>query len=125
MTKKKEKEMKKEEGEGKRRKTYALEDLLAADVEEAGVEVADALGDVDELGLVGGLDLAGADGEVEGEADAAVGLEDAEPVGAAAAAAGREADLVLARVRRREGEPARRLAPLRDYPVLVVEHLLL
>lgn len=98
--------------------------MLAADILEAGVEVADALGDVHELGLIGRLDLGGADGEVEGQLDAAVGLCGRKPAWAPAAAARREADLVLARLGRREGEFARRGSPLRDYPVVVVEDFL-
>lgn len=46
------------------KKTHPLEDLLPPDIQKTGVQVADALGDVDELGLVGGLDVAGADGQV-------------------------------------------------------------
>lgn len=125
--------MKKEEwleggGGGREReigKTYTLEDLLAADVLQAGVEVADAADEVLHLGLVGALDLARlADGQVQLQPDAAVGAQHAQPVLAPAAARRREADPVLARVRRAEREPPRRAAPLRYHAVVVVEELL-
>ena len=101
-----------------------MEDLFAADILEAGVQVADALGDIHELGLVGGLDLGRTDGQVEGELDAAVGLVSRQPARTSAAAARREADLVLARLGGREGEFARGGSPLRDYLMIVVEDFL-
>ena len=105
--------------------TYALEDLLAADILQAGVEVADALDDVLHLALVGALDLASlADGEVEAQLDAAVGAQDAQPVLAAAVAGGGEAEAVLAGVGGAEGEAAGGAAPLGDDAVIVVEELL-
>ena len=106
--------------------TYALEDLLAADILQAGVEVADALDDVLHLALVGALDLASlADGEVEAQLDAAVGAQDAQPVLAAAVAGGGEAEAVLAGVGGAEGEAARGAAALGDDAVVVVEEFLL
>lgn len=106
--------------------THSLEDLLAPDVLQARVEVLDALGDVLQLALVGALDLAGlADGEVERQLDAAVGGRGVEPVRPVAVAAGREAEPVVARLVRREREAPRRRAALGDYPVVVVEDLLL
>lgn len=113
------------ERRGKRGGTYSLEDLLAPDILQTRVEVLDPLGDVLELALVGALDLAGlADGEVEGELDAAVGVGGVQPALAAAVAAWREAEPVVARVGRREGEAPRGRAPLRDYSVVVVEDFL-
>lgn len=105
--------------------THPLEDLLALDIVQARVEVLDALGDVLQLALVGALDLAGlADGEVEGELDAAVGVGGVEPALAAAVTAGREAEAVVAGLVRGEGEAARRGAALGDDSVVVVEDFL-
>lgn len=92
---------------------------------QARVEVLDALRDVLQLALVGALDLAGlADGHVQGQLDAAVGVRGVEPVLAAAVAARREAEPVLARLVRREGEAAGRHAALGDDAVVVVEDFL-
>ncbi len=100
-------------GRGERGDTHTLEDLLAADILQAGVEVADTADEVLHLGLVGALNLARlADGQVELEPDAAVGAQHAQPVLAPAAARRREADTVLAGVGRAEGEPPRGAAPL-------------
>lgn len=106
-------------------RTYPLEDLLPLDVVQARVEVLDALGDVLQLALVGALDLAGlADGQVQGQLDAAVGVRGVQPVLAAAVAARGEAEAVLAGLVRREGEAAGRRAALGDDPVIVVEDFL-
>ena len=84
--------------------THPLEDLLPSNILQAGIQITDALGDVDELGLVGRLDLGGADGQVQRQPDAAVGLHRRQPPRPPAAAARREADPVLARVCCCEGE---------------------
>jgi hypothetical protein len=105
--------------------THSLEDLLATDVLQPGVEVLDARGNVLELVLVGGLDLGRvADGEVEGEADAAVLGVLAEPAGAARGGRGGEAEHVVAGVGGGEGELAGGAAALGDDAVVVVEEFL-
>ncbi|KAK5629141.1 hypothetical protein RRF57_004855 [Xylaria bambusicola] len=89
------------------RETYSLEDLLAPDVLQARVEVLDTLRNVLQLALISALDLARlADGQVQRQLDAAVGVRSVQPALAAAVAARREADAVVARLVRREGEPA-------------------
>ncbi len=83
--------------------TYSLEDLLAPDVLQARVEVLDALRDILQLALVTALDLARlADGQVQRQLDAAVGARGVQPVLAAAVAARREAEAVVASLVRRE-----------------------
>lgn len=107
-------------------KTYTLEDLLPPDVVQARVEVFDPLGQVVHLALVAALDLARlANGEVEVEPDAAIGIVRRQPALAAAAAGRGEADLVVARLGGVEGEAAVRIAPLRDHSVVIVEEFLL
>lgn len=105
--------------------TYTLEHLFSPDVVKTCVEILDAASNVFELVLVGTLELAGlADGEVEVQADAAVGVVDAEPSVAAGGGAGGEAELVLARVGGGEGEAAGFGTALGDDAVVVVEDFL-
>jgi hypothetical protein len=106
--------------------TYSLEHLLPPHVVQPRIQVLEPPSKILNLGLVGALELARlADGKVEGQADAAVGLGGAEPGGAARRRRGLEADLVVACVGGREGEAARLATALRDDAVVVVEDFLL
>ena len=99
-----------------------LEHLLAADVQQAAVEVLDLLHDALDLALVGTLDVAAlADDEVEAEFDAADGLAGAEPAVRGGAGRGRKADAVVAGVGGAEGEAAFGGAFGGDDAVVVVE----
>jgi len=105
--------------------TYTLEHLLSPNIIKARVEILDTASNVLELVLVGALKLAGlADGEVEVQADATVGVVDAEPSVAAGRGAGGEAELVFARVGGGEGEAAGFGAALGDDAVVIVEDFL-
>lgn len=102
-----------------------MKHLLPPDILQPAAQILDALDDVVNLALVGALDGAGlADGQVEGQLDAAGGVHGGEPVGAARGGRGHEADLVVARVGGREGEAARGGALLGDDAVVVVEDFL-
>lgn len=110
----------------KREETYTLENLLATDISQAVVEVADARGNLAERVLVVALNLARvADNHVELELDAAVGHGRRQPRGAARRGAGHEANLVVACLGGGEVEFARRGAGLGDDTVVVVEDFLL
>lgn len=105
--------------------THALEDLLPPDIVQSGVEVLDARSDVLELRLVGALNLIGlANDQIENQLDAAVGVAGGQPPGAARCRRGREADLVVAGLVRRESEAARGGAALVDDTVTVIKDLL-
>lgn len=107
------------------RATYTLKHLLPPDVIQPRVQVLDPGGQVGNLGLVAAVDGRGlADGHVEGEADATVGLGHAQPGGAAAGGGGGEADFVVAGFGGGEGEFARGAAALGDDAVVVVEDFL-
>lgn len=89
-------------------KTYTLENLLPPDVLETRVEVLDALRQVLHLALVGASDLGRlADGQVELQLDAAVGVVLRQPALPARVGRRGEADLVLAGLGRGEGEAPR------------------
>lgn len=106
--------------------SYPLEDLFPSDILQPRVQVAHALRYVGHLALVGALDIARlADREVEGQLDAAVGVQGAEPALAAGARGRREADAVLASVGGAECEAAGGAATLRDHTVVIVKDLLL
>ena len=105
--------------------TYTLKNLLPPDVVQAGVKVLDAPGQILQLALVGALDGARlADGDVERQPNAAVGVTRRQPSAPAAVGRGREADLVVSGLSRREGELAARAAALRDDAVVVVKDFL-
>lgn len=102
--------------------SLTLKHLLPPDVIQPRVQVLDPGGQVGNLGLVAAVDGRGlADGHVEGEADATVGLGHAQPGGAAAGGGGGEADFVVAGFGGGEGEFARGAAALGDDAVVVVE----
>lgn len=104
--------------------TYTLENLLAANVVQAVVEVLDAGGNVGDGVLVGALNLVGANDHVELELDAAVGGAGREPGRAARGGRGHEADLVVAGLVRGKVEVAGGGAGLGDDAVVVVEDFL-
>jgi hypothetical protein len=99
-----------------------LEDLLALDVLQAGVQVADLLDHVLDLVLVRALDLGGvADGHVELEFDAADLRAVEEEARGCGHVGGREAEAVVAGVGGCEDEFAARGGALGDDAVVVVE----
>src|SRR5438105_4810 len=101
---------------------YSLKDLLPPDIVETRIQVLDARRQVLELVLVRALDGARlADGHVERQADAAVGVGEGQPVGAAAVGRGRKADLVVACGGGGKRKFARGGAALGDDAVFVVE----
>lgn len=105
--------------------TYPLENLLPPNIIQPRIQVPHARGQVLHLGLVAALEGAGlANGDIQGQADAAVGLGGGQPAGAAAVGRGREAELVVAGVGGGEGELARGAAALGDDAVVVVEDFL-
>jgi hypothetical protein len=100
----------------------ALEDLLALDVLQAGVQVAHLLDHVLDLVLVRALDLGGvADGHVELELDAADLRAVEEEARGGGNVGGREAEAVVAGVGGCEDEFAARGGALGDDAVVVVE----
>jgi hypothetical protein len=100
----------------------ALEDLLALDVLQAGVEVAHLLDHVLDLVLVRALDLGGvADGHVELELDAADLRAVEEEAGRGGHVGRREAEAVVAGVGGCEDEFAAGGGALGDDAVVVVE----
>lgn len=99
-----------------------LEDLFPPNIVESCVEVLDAASNVFDLVLVGALELAGlADGEVQVETDAAVGVVDAEPAVAARGGAGGKAKLMVAGIGGGKGEAAGAGTTLGDNAVVVVK----
>lgn len=107
-----------------RQRTYPLKDLFPSYIRQATIQILDPGHDVLYLALVRTLQGARlTDGHVQRELDAAHGGAATEPARTDGGRR-READLVLARVGRREGESTLGRSLLRDYAVVAAEDFL-
>ena len=87
--------------------SHSLESLFPSNVRQSGIQILYLLHDVRDLALVLTLNLAGlANGDVQAQLDAAHGTSAGQPA-ASWIVRGRETDLVLARIGRRESKSAR------------------
>lgn len=102
-----------------------MKHLLPPNIIQPRIEIPHARRQVLQLALVAALDRARlANRNVQRQPDPAVGRRHRQPVGPPTVGRRREAQLVVAWVRRREGELARGAAPLGDDAVVVVEDFL-